>query len=202
MFGLVIMNTAVSSPSFDLRSSRSTSPFALLFTVTVSNPASAADAGFVPCAESGTSTLLAVRLPLVAEVRGGDEERGEFALRPGGRLERHRGQARNLREVLLHLEEQFEHALRRVVVLQRVQCGEPRQRREPLVPLGVVLHRARPQRVEVGVDATCSAPTDSCSGGSGRSRRPPATAAARPRGARAESARRAASRAHRTPAAR
>ena len=53
---------------------------------------------------------------------------------------------------LLHLEEQFQHALDGRVVLERVKVGEPRQRREPLVPLRVVLHRARPQRVEVGVD--------------------------------------------------
>ena len=58
VFGLVIMNTAVSSPSFARRSSRFTNPFAPLLTVTVSNPASAALAGFVPCAESGTSTFV------------------------------------------------------------------------------------------------------------------------------------------------
>ena len=57
VFGLVIINTAVSGPTFDLRSSRSTRPFSPLLMVTVSKPASAAEAGLVPCAESGASTL-------------------------------------------------------------------------------------------------------------------------------------------------
>ena len=33
-----------------------------------------------------------------------------------------------------------------------MQIEQTRQRRQPLVPLRVVLHRTRPQRVEVGVD--------------------------------------------------
>src|SRR5262249_27799135 len=59
---------------------------------------------------------------------------------------------RDLGGDLLHLPQQFEHALAGFVALERVQVGEPRQRRESLVPLGVVLHRTRPQRIEIGVD--------------------------------------------------
>ena len=57
VLGLVIMNTAVSSPSLAFKSSRSTRPLAALLMVTVSKPARAAEAGLVPWAESGTSTL-------------------------------------------------------------------------------------------------------------------------------------------------
>ena len=88
MFGLVIMNTAVWSSSLACKSSRSTRPVALLLTVTASKPAMAALAGLVPWALSGIEHLRAL-LALVAEVGRGDEQRRQFALRPGGRLQRH-----------------------------------------------------------------------------------------------------------------
>ncbi len=45
-----------------------------------------------------------------------------------------------------------EQSLERALVLVRMLRRQPRQGREPLVPLRVVLHRARPERVEVRVD--------------------------------------------------
>ena len=100
----------------------------------------------------GDEHLAAVRLPLVAEVRGGDEQRGELALGPGRRLERDGRQPGDFGEELLHLVEELQHALGGGVVLERVEVGKPAQPGEPLVPLRVVLHGARPERVEVGVD--------------------------------------------------
>jgi hypothetical protein len=96
--------------------------------------------------------LAAMRFAFAAEVRRGDEERRELALRPGGRLQADSGQAGDLGEVFLHAEEQFEHALDRVVVLERVQSGEAGERGEAFVPLRVVLHRARTERIKVRVD--------------------------------------------------
>ena len=100
----------------------------------------------------GDEDLSAMMLAAVVEVRVGDEERRQFAVRSSGRLERHGRKPRDFGKKLLHLEEQFQHPLDGRVVLKRVKVGEPRKRREPFMPLRVVFHRARPQRVEVGVD--------------------------------------------------
>ena len=53
---------------------------------------------------------------------------------------------------LLQLVEHLQHALDRLLRLVGMQVGQARQRRQPLVPLGVVLHRARPERIEMRVD--------------------------------------------------
>ena len=87
VFGLVIMNTAIWSSSWRFRSSRSTVPVGVLLTVTASKPAIAALAGLVPWALSGTRTFGAL-LAAIAEVGGGDQQRGQFAVRAGGRLQR------------------------------------------------------------------------------------------------------------------
>ncbi len=57
MFGLVIMQTAVSGPHTLRISSTSTRPRSSLCSEITLNPHIAADAGFVPCAVSGTITL-------------------------------------------------------------------------------------------------------------------------------------------------
>ena len=61
VLGLVIIMAAIVSPSVSRswrKSSTSTVPSALLFTSTTSKPHTAADAGLVPCAESGTITFV------------------------------------------------------------------------------------------------------------------------------------------------
>ena len=85
-------------------------PPAVLFTATASKPAIAALAGLVPWAWSGISTVSAL-LARVAEVGGGDQQRRQLAVRPGGRLERNAGQAGDLGQHLLGVVEQFEHPL-------------------------------------------------------------------------------------------
>ncbi len=151
VFGFVIMNTAVSRSSFDLKSSRSTKPSALLRIVTASKPAIAALAGFVPWALSGASTLGAL-LALVAEICRRHHQRRQLAMRPGGRLQRTASKPGNFGEDLLHLKQQLQHALERFLRLIRMQIGQARQRRQPFVPLRVVLHRARAERIEMRVD--------------------------------------------------
>ena len=56
VFGFVSMSPTTSGPSAALSEARSMLPRASLRTVVTSNPHIAADAGFVPCAESGTMT--------------------------------------------------------------------------------------------------------------------------------------------------
>ena len=56
VLGLVNIIAAVFSLTTRFKSSMSTSPRSLDLTVTALNPANAAEAGFVPCAESGTMT--------------------------------------------------------------------------------------------------------------------------------------------------
>ena len=58
----------------------------------------------------------------------------------------------DLGEHLLQLVEDRQQTLERRLVLVGMLRRQARQRREPLVPLRVVLHRARPERIEVRVD--------------------------------------------------
>ena len=58
VLGIVSMKTQVSWLACSARSSRSTLPSASVFTVSTLRPAMAADAGLVPCAESGMSATL------------------------------------------------------------------------------------------------------------------------------------------------
>ena len=87
------------------------------------------------------------------EVRAHEQQARQLALRAGGRLERDRVEARHLREDLLQPPHQLERALRAVLVLQRMEPREARERREPLVDPRVVLHRAGAERIEARVDA-------------------------------------------------
>ena len=66
-------------------------------------------------------------------------------------------QAADLRQRALQQPHQLERALGAARVLRRVQAGVPGQRRDPLVELRVVLHRARAERVEAGVEVEVAA---------------------------------------------
>ena len=152
VFGLVIMNTAVRSSSLALRSSRSTRPRALLLMVTASKPAMAALAGLVPWALSGMRT----RGALLRRGRGSRRRRPAGpSTRPGRRrpaaATRRRG--RRSRRGCSASPRAFAACPGTTSsALQRVQVGQARQGRQPFVPLGVVLHRTRPERIEIGVD--------------------------------------------------
>ena len=91
-------------------------------------------------------------LAAVLVERAGEQHAGELALGPGARLKRDERQARYLAQGLLEAPHQLERALGVARVLERVQARVARQARDPLVQLGVVLHRARAERVEAGVE--------------------------------------------------
>ena len=91
-------------------------------------------------------------LAAVLVVGAGEQHAGELAVRAGGRLQRHVRQAGDLGQRVLELVHQLQRALGALGVLQRVQAGVAGQRRDALVQLRVVLHRARAERVEAGVE--------------------------------------------------
>ena len=89
----------------------------------------------------------------VAEVGRGDQQRGELALGAGRRLEADGVQARRSRPGSCCSSYRIASSPWSVlVVLVGMLGAEAGQRRQPLVPLRVVLHRARAERIEVGVD--------------------------------------------------
>ena len=88
----------------------------------------------------------------VAEIGRGHQQGRHFAVRPGGRLERDGRQSGDLGQHVLRLVQQGQHALQGRFRLIGVQIGHARQRGQPLVPLGVVLHRTGAQRIEVRID--------------------------------------------------
>ena len=89
----------------------------------------------------------------VGEIGAHQQQARELALRARGRLERHRRQADDLGEDLLQAPHQLERSLGGVLLLKRMHVPEPRQVDDALVHPRVVLHRARPERIEAGVDA-------------------------------------------------
>ena len=91
--------------------------------------------------------------PRSSNARAHQHQARQLALRAGGGLQRHGGQARHLGEDLLQLPHQLERALRALVLLVRVQRREAGERGDALVDPRVVLHRAGAERVEAGVDA-------------------------------------------------
>jgi hypothetical protein len=86
------------------------------------------------------------------KVSRGNHQCRQFAMSPGRRLQRDGRQARDLAEHRLQLEEQLKKPLDRLLGAERMQIGDPRQRRHPFVPLAVVLHRATAERIEVRID--------------------------------------------------
>ncbi len=115
-------------------------------TVTTSYPPSVTDAGLVPWAESGMITLWR-GTPLGLVPGAHEQEPGELAGRTGRRLEGGGGHARHLAERLLELDQQSEPALGHRRGSGRVDPGQAGQAGHRVAHLGVVLHRARPERV-------------------------------------------------------
>ena len=99
----------------------------------------------------GREHLVAVLAAVLVE-RAREQQAGQFAVRAGAGLKRHVRQPADLGQRALQVPHQLERALGVLVVLQRVQAREAGQRRHALVQLGVVLHRARAQRVEARVE--------------------------------------------------
>ena len=134
------------------RSSRSTNPAGVLLTVTASKPAMRGagrigavgtvgsqhlacafrrDRGSRPPPPAAPSVRPARRRPVAAKRHGSPEISASICCSSYSNSQ---------------------HALQRVVGLIGMQIGEPGQAGQPLVPLGVVLHRTRAQRIEMRVD--------------------------------------------------
>ena len=92
-------------------------------------------------------------LATIVEVRAHQQQPGELALAARGRLKADRVETRHLEQDLLQLPLELERTLCRIVLGQRMQVAKARQADEPLVDARVVLHRARTERIEAGVDA-------------------------------------------------
>ena len=91
-------------------------------------------------------------LAMVAVIGAGHEHPGQLAVGARRRLQRDRIEPADLPEQLGEQPHQLERALRQGLRVERMRLGQPGQPRRPLVDLRVVLHRARPERIEVQVD--------------------------------------------------
>jgi hypothetical protein len=85
-------------------------------------------------------------------VRARHEHPGELAVRPGGRLEAERREAADLLQQVGEEPHELQASLRDRLGIERMGLGEPWQAGGPFVHLRVVLHRARPERIEVQVN--------------------------------------------------
>ena len=98
---------------------------------TVRRPAIVAVAGFVPWAESGTSTSVRSSVAARAVVGADHQDPGQLAVGAGGRLERHRVHAADLDEDLLQLPQQLQRALGDASGASGWSCGEARAAGRP-----------------------------------------------------------------------
>ena len=88
----------------------------------------------------------------VGQVVGPDHEHAaQFAVGPGQRGQSHRRQSGYLAQETLKLVQQFQRALGLFGRLHGVNAGESRLERHFIVDLGVVLHGATAQGIEMGV---------------------------------------------------
>ena len=88
----------------------------------------------------------------ITEVSGGDQQSGQFTVRTGGGLQRDSVETADFGEDLLHLVQQLQNALQRLLGLIGMQIGDARQGGHAFVPLRVVLHRTRAERIEMRID--------------------------------------------------
>ena len=99
----------------------------------------------------GRQHLVALLAAILVECPG-QQEPGELAVRPRRGLEGDVRQPGELGERPLEPPHQLERALRALRVLRGMQPRVSRERRDPLVEAGVVLHRAGAERVRPGVE--------------------------------------------------
>ncbi len=92
------------------------------------------------------------RLAKIAKVGRRYEQRGQFTMGSGGRLQAAGGEPGDFLKDLLQRIQEFESSLQGFFGLIGMQVGHAGHSRGAFVPLGVVLHGARAERIEVGVD--------------------------------------------------
>ena len=113
--------------------------------------------------------------------RAREQHAGQLAVRAGRGLQRDVRQAGDLAQGVLQAPHELERALGLARILEGMQAGVAGQGGHPFVQLGVVLHRARPERDRSRCRDRSCAWTAGCSGGRSRARRPRAGGPARAR---------------------
>ena len=131
---------------FGRRSATSMLPFASHATATTFIPAMTALAGFVPCAEVGNQTDIAMRFAARFVIRADDEQPGVFALRTGIGLQRNAREAGDFREPVFQLLKKNLIAARLLQRRERMNLRELRPRNGKHFRRGVELHRAGAER--------------------------------------------------------
>ena len=99
----------------------------------------------------GNQDLGALFAP-IAEIGRRHQQGRQLPLGPGRRLQADRLQAGDLGQDLLEVEQDAPAIPEACSRPDRDAARQTRKRRQPLVPLRVVLHRARPERIEIRVD--------------------------------------------------
>ena len=149
--GWVNMTPARSSSASARTASRSMSPPDVEGTETTWKPAMAAEAGFVPWAVSGMSILRRLPSPRASSAARRVRTPASSPCAPASGARLTPRQAADLLEVHLQAEDGFQRSLHLSLRLCRMGEREPRRRGDCLVQLGVVLHRATAEGVEVSV---------------------------------------------------
>ena len=93
------------------------------------------------------------RIAACKVIRLDEQQAGKLAVRACGGLERERVHTGHFAKQLSRFIQQLQRALRRLLRLERMEPRKARQRRKGFIDLGVVLHRARAQRIEAVVHA-------------------------------------------------
>ena len=143
MFGFVSIIAATFGPSFARTASALTVPSSRASTARTVKPRSAAVAGFVPWADSGTSTFRRVRrLAARFDRRADRHHAAHLAMRAGLRRKRNRLHSRQFHQPPAQLGHQIERALHRLFRLQRMNVRKARKPRHLLVQARIMLHGA------------------------------------------------------------
>ena len=151
VLGLVSIRHATSSSALARRSSRSTPPSALVPDLH-DRVAGHRHGRRVRAVCRVRGQHLRARVTAVGVEGLGQQHAGQLAVRPGAGLQRDVRQPGDLAQRPLEVPHQLQRALRVRRALQRMQPRVPGQRRDALVQARVVLHRARPQRIEARIE--------------------------------------------------
>jgi len=95
---------------------------------------------------------LAVAFPPVLMVGLDNVEAGQLSMGAGGGLQRNLVNPTDLAEILIQLIHHLKGALAQLLRLIGMDIGKPRQPDDLFIDLGIILHGAGPQRVEVNVN--------------------------------------------------
>ena len=150
--GLVSMMPAVCGPTAALSASRSMSPFGSVG-ISLHRAAAHRRGRRVGAVRGvGHDDLDAREVLAGLVVRTNHRHAGELALRARHRRQRHAAHAGHFLQHFLQLEQDLQDALPRRFRRERMPVEQLGQHRVLVTRLRVVLHRARPERVEVRVD--------------------------------------------------